>query len=298
MSQLWLSRLVVLTVCTSVCAADANANDCTKPIPDASRATPIGYYGDTNGLTGSELKQHLNDVVDGHTRHSWQCVWTILKEADEHPDDADSVMAFYRRIPVRKSQRTERVRKGDEPGDTWNREHVWPKSRGFPHETDYPFTDVHHLRAADYSVNSSKGTKHFDSGGSKHQECDCRYTTTTWEPPLSVRGDVARMVFYIDVRYENDGDDGHDTDLALDTGSGKATLGNLTTLLEWHRDDPVSTEERARNDTVHQWQDNRNPFVDHPEFADLIYGTVERPTSVDAQSEVDPLRVLAADPLR
>ena len=79
MSQLWLSRLVVLTVCAGVCSADAE--DCRKAIPNASRATSISYYGNTNGLTGTELKQRLNDIVDGHTKHSWHCVWTILKEA-------------------------------------------------------------------------------------------------------------------------------------------------------------------------------------------------------------------------
>ena len=89
-----------------------------------------------------------------------------------------------------------------------------------------------------------------------------------------VKGDTARMMFYMAVRYEG-GDNSSTPDLELvdrTTSSGEVFFGKLCTLLQWHRNDPVSDAERQRNNVIYSWQGNRNPFIDHPEFVSEIWG--------------------------
>lgn len=102
----------------------------------------------------------------------------------------------------------------------------------------------------------------------------------SWEPPDEVKGDIARSLFYMDIRYE--GDSGNEPDLVLTDdlsliNSDSAFMGKLSTLLLWSEVDPVDDTERLRNDIVfEQFQFNRNPFIDHPEWARLIF-EIERP---------------------
>ncbi len=95
----------------------------------------------------------------------------------------------------------------------------------------------------------------------------------SFEPADNVKGDVSRMLFYMDVRYEGN-DDSKVGDLSLvdKTGTSGNELGKLCTLLEWHAQDPVSNWERRRNERIYERQGNRNPFIDHPEWASSIYG--------------------------
>ena len=158
---------------------------------------------------------------------------------------------------------------------TWNREHTWPKSHGFPSSSQYGYTDAHHLRPTDCDVNSTRGNKDFDNGGSLvNKTTDCYTDSDSFEPRDEVKGDCARMIFYMAVRYE--GDDGSMPDLRIvnSTGTSGATLGKLSTLLQWHLDDPVDDRERQRNQRIFDnWQHNRNPFIDYPEAVELIWGT-------------------------
>ncbi|MGL5850771.1 MAG: endonuclease I family protein, partial [Phycicoccus sp.] len=135
-----------------------------------------------------------------------------------------------------------------------------------------PGTDVHSLRPEDVTVNSDRGNKDFDLGGSAVAQCSsCRSDGDSFEPPAAVRGDVARMLFYMAVRYN--GDDGFE-DLELDDGVGASAplLGDLSVLLAWNAADPVDAVEMRRNDRIYDdWQGNRNPFIDHPEWAASIW---------------------------
>ena len=100
---------------------------------------------------------------------------------------------------------------------------------------------------------------------------DCWTDSDSFEPRDAVKGDVARMLFYMAVRYS--GDDGFG-DLELSTVSGSAVprIGDLDILLAWNAADPVDAFEMRRNDRIHaQWQGNRNPFIDHPEWAAAIW---------------------------
>lgn len=228
------------------------------------------YYKNVYGnLSSSELKQVLHDIIKGHTKLSYSDVWDALMDTDEDPNNPNNVILLYSGISRAKSNH------GAKEGQ-WNREHVWAKSHGGFGETMGPGTDIHHLRPTDVNVNSTRGNKDFDYGGNKtHPNCTvlvCRYDDDSWEPDDSVKGDVARMLFYMAVRYE--GGDGY-PDLELnDLVNNDKTpyFGRLSVLLEWHELDPVDDFERRRNDIIFKdYQHNRNPFIDCPELARLVF---------------------------
>lgn len=238
---------------------------------------PVTYYASVTGqnvpsLTGASLKASLNLMIRNHTYYSYSpCTWEILKQADQHPTDSSSVIGIYTRRAIPKADQDA----GSNTPDYWNREHMWPKSHGFPSKSQYAHTDVHMLRASDKSVNADRGNRDFANGGVTHYECSqCKSTSTTWEPPDEVKGDIARAMFYADTRYEG-GDNSGVGDLELldhTTNVGQPALGVLCDMIQWHIDDPVSAEEVQRNHIVYSWQGNRNPFVDHPEFVIPIWG--------------------------
>tara|TARA_A100001234_G_scaffold170953_1_gene152336 strand:+ start:3 stop:866 length:864 start_codon:yes stop_codon:yes gene_type:complete len=162
--------------------------------------------------------------------------------------------------------------------NSWNREHVWPKSHGFPDEDDNAYTDVHNLKPSDRSVNSSRGTKDYDYGGSQHSEAtECLTDSDSWEPSDSVKGDIARILFYMVVRYDPGYDhDNNSFDLELvdytTPGNNDPILGKLSSLIQWHIDDPVDDFEINRNEIIFGFQENRNPFIDHPNLVNFLWG--------------------------
>lgn len=248
-----------------------------------SAAIPEGYYAGTEGKTGEELKHTLHTIIRGHTRISYSAVYTALQDTDEDPLNPQNVILLY----TGRSQHEDYQDHGSTYNyeqfggtynDAWNREHVWPKSHGFPNEADTAYTDIHHLRPADRTVNSARGTKDFDWGTIRHDEAtDCFYTNEAWEPRDAVKGDVARMIFYMTVRYENHNT--YDLEMVDYTGTSDYSphLGKKSTLLEWHFQDPPDDFERRRNDVIYGIQHNRNPFIDHPEFAAYIWGDLPNP---------------------
>ena len=158
--------------------------------------------------------------------------------------------------------------------DDWNREHVWAKSHGDFGTATGPGTDVHHLRPEDVTVNSTRSNKDFDNGGTAVSQCpDCWSDADSFEPRDAVKGDVARMILYMAIRYE--GDDGWpNLEPNQSTANGTAPyIGKLSVLLAWNAADPPDAFEMRRNDRIYtQWQHNRNPFIDHPEWATAIFG--------------------------
>ena len=301
--QRWTLSFTVLAV-FATCQISAAA--CTKT--EHAPVDLANYYASADSLTGADLKTALNQIIRGHTQYSYTpCVWAILKEADEDPNNSDNVIGFYTRRSIPKVDQDT----GSSPPDFWNREHIWSKSHGFRNESQHAFTDAHHLRAADKSVNNDRYDHDFDNGGDLDTECtECREGNNTWEPPDGQKGDVARMMFYMPTRYEG-GDASQTPDLELvdsnDTARGvPGRFGKLCTLLQWHLDDPVADAERTRNDVIHSWQGNRNPFIDHPEYVVSIWGAecgdVVEPAEVDRaallervtaiEGEVSQLRAL------
>ena len=212
-----------------------------------------GYYAGTAGLSGSALKNALHDTIDGHTELSYGDCWDALRKTDQDDSNPNNVWLLYSQRSHPKSDQDT----GGSNQDSWNREHVWAKSHGNFGTSRGAGTDIHALRPADKSVNTERSAKDFDNGGSvlsgSAQDCpSCRETSDTFEPPDAVKGDVARMIFYMDVRWNGDSNS-NNLDLALSEtvptpyGSGTSStlgrLGRLSTLKAWHAQDPVDDRE-------------------------------------------------------
>ena len=237
---------------------------------------PSGYYNSANGLTGEALKAELNNIIDGHTEYSYSDLWDLLKVTDRDPNNSSNVVGIYSRFSMNAAAEYA-------SGAGWNREHVWAKSRGDFGTSNGPGTDLHHIRAEDVTTNSARSNKAFDNGGSPYTDSGGNYSGSTpastdsdsWYPGNNVRGDVARMILYMAVRYE--GENGEpDLELTEDVlpNTDKSPYhGVESVLLAWHAADPVSTEEMNRNNAIYSYQGNRNPFIDHPEYVDAIWGS-------------------------
>ncbi|MDG1351260.1 MAG: endonuclease [Crocinitomicaceae bacterium] len=249
---------------------------------------PNGYYDDAQGLTGEVLKTELNNIIKDHTEFPYTSsatdVWDILKETDKDPNNPNNVILLY-------SGWSKNGEEEYDGGNGWNREHVWAKSHGDFGNTIGPGTDVHALRPCDVSVNSARSNRWFAECSTEYIDGDgatgC-YTSSTewvWKPNENVKGDVARMIFYMATRYEGEG---MEPDLQIidylpsNNNTSDPVHAKLSDLLLWHMQDPVDDWERNRNNIIYyDYQNNRNPFIDQPEFAELIWGDLSGSTSLN-----------------
>lgn len=232
----------------------------------ASADIPIGYYYTANGLTDDALKSALHNIIDGHTVKTYGDARYILNNSDQDPDNSGNLILIYTGSSISGNW---------DSGVTWNREHIWSKSHGFPDEgDDIAYSDLHNLKPSHPTVNTDRSDKDFDEGETQHGiATECYYTSTTWEPRDEVKGDVARIMFYMAVRYQGDVTGESDLELVdVITSYPNPEFGILSTLLQWHIDDPVDNFERNRNEVIFSHQDNRNPFIDHPEYVSKIWG--------------------------
>ncbi|WNB91124.1 endonuclease [Bacillus sp. NEB1478] len=224
------------------------------------------YYDPARGKTGAALKTALHNIIDDHTEISYSAVWEALKVTDQDPNNSNNVILLY-------TGRSQSKNSNGSGVDDWNREHVWAKSHGDFGTAMGPGTDLHHLRPTDASVNSSRGNLDFDNGGTEHPEARGNYyDSDSWEPRDAVKGDVARMIFYMAVRYEGDSGEPQ-LEMNNNVNNGAAPyIGKMSVLLQWNAEDPVDNWERNRNNIIYNdYQHNRNPFIDHPEFAEEIW---------------------------
>jgi uncharacterized protein len=233
-------------------------------VPPVDNGTVSTYYANANGLTGAALKSALHNIIKVQTKITYDQAREALKDTDEDPNNPNNVILLYKGTSQAKSTF------GGGAND-WNREHVWAQSHGNFGTSVGPGTDIHHLKPTDASVNSSRGNKDFDNGGTFHSECtQCKFDGDSWEAPDRVKGDIARMLMYMDVRYEGNGE--INLELVDYTGTSGAKHGKLSTLLQWHLQDPVDEFEIRRNNVIYEkYQGNRNPFIDHPEWAAMIF---------------------------
>jgi endonuclease I len=169
----------------------------------------------------------------------------ILPISDRDPNNANNVILVYRQTSVTGLW---------DGGTTWNREHVWPQSLMGVDTTNtsrHKGADLHNLKPANPSENSSRGNKYFAE----------TTTTTSYAPPAVVRGDIARIMFYMVTMYP-------ELSLIDITSGSPATLqmAQFSLFVKWHLEDPVDTFESNRNNVLYQYQGNRNPFIDREEL--------------------------------
>ncbi|MFT4753159.1 MAG: endonuclease I [Salibacteraceae bacterium] len=238
------------------------------------------YYANAFGTEDEVLKQALHAIIKNHSEFTYTSsstdVWDVLKETDRDTVNPDNVILIYSGRSINAAQEYNSAQ-------GWSREHVWAKSRGDFGTSPGPGTDVHHLRPCDVSVNSTRSNRNFDACVTCQDVIDNGFNTGskkdanlwTFEPPDAVKGDVARMIFYMAVRYEGGGGelDLELTSSLLDKLAKDPLQSKLTTFLNWNNLDPVSDWERNRNEIIYSdYQGNRNPFIDHPEIAEYIWG--------------------------
>lgn len=276
---------------------------------------PPGYYGEVDTSNATTLRESVHEAIRGNVRISFGsgANWPILEEADQDPNgdvnNPTQILDIYK---------NELMALGQSPRP-YDREHVWPQSRGFAAAGDsvgglsyYPRSDLHNLYLCDPGYNSSRGNNYFafcpapgcderatdfnngvgGNPGSGYPGWSNWRSGETWEVWADRRGDAARAVMYMAVRYEGgthpvDGNPEPDLRLTnnpalFDTGvQAIAYMGLLSDILEWHQQDPPDDKERFRHEIVADAQQNRNPFIDYPEWGDCIF--------LDDCSEVAPI---------
>ena len=245
---------------------------------------PAGYYAPAAGLSGAGLKAALHEIIDDHVRYpyssSYTDTWNILRDSDQDPNNPANVILVYNGASVNGALEYNN-------GAGWNREHVWPQSLGGFGTNPGPGTDCHNLKPCSIAINSGRDNLEFDDGGAAYTAEGLTLTYrdgNSFEPNPAFKGDLARIIFYMAVRYEGDAGE---PDLEMDdlTNGDTYTFGKRSTLLLWHALDPVDEFERRRNSRIAAYQGNRNPFIDHPEYAQAIWGA-ERPVPVITQTPV------------
>lgn len=236
---------------------------------------PAGYYYAADGKSGAELKTALHQIVSAmHTLDYGSgegATWEGFSRTDRLDDG---------RVWDRYSSEV-RYFDGYKAVDGMHIEHSFPKSWWGAYENN-AYRDLHHLYPADGSANSSKnnlplgevtGTPGFDNGVSKigYNGFGTDYTDRCFEPADEYKGDFARAYLYVVTAYENLYDYWQSPMVDNNTYPvWKNWARNL--LLEWHRQDPPSEREMARNDSVYTIQGNRNPYIDYPDLVEYVWG--------------------------
>lgn len=226
-----------------------------------AQSAPSYYSGVNFSKTGNALKSELATLITStHTNTiSYSELQTLMKSSDVDPQNPANLLLIYGSQSSGTHQRSRPV------GGSWNREHVYAKSKGTPNlGTSGPGADGHHLRPADITLNSTRGSLLFDDGTGA-----TAYKTSRggWFPGDEWKGDVARILMYMYVRYNS-------RCLPLNITMNPSTYSSdfPDILLKWNIEDPVSDFEKQRNSVVAQTQGNRNPFIDNAYLATVIWG--------------------------
>ena len=263
------------------------------------------YYQNVNTSSPEQLRCSLHMTIRGHTTYpysgSGDNTWTILEEVQTDPSNSGKIIDTYRNHSYTKGS----DRAGSGGSNKYNREHTWPRSLGLGlTSTQGPATDTHMLHLTDEDQNSARGNRPLGNctpstscnelatdanngvgGGSGVYPGNSNWVkgsdgnTGIFEAWNHRKGDIARAVMYMAIRYEGGSYPNmanYEPDLELTdnpnlivTGSGTGStfyMGLLSDIIAWHQFDPPTEEERVRNDIVQSYQGNRNPFVDHPEW--------------------------------
>lgn len=243
-------------------------------------AQPQGYYNGTEGLTGNALKTKLHSIIKNDNHTSYGGLWDSYYQTDKKPG-TNFVWDIYSDVPngtppYQFVLGTDQCGSYNGEGDCYNREHLWAQSWTSNDATEK--TDLHHVYPTDGWVNNKRGNYAFGevgnaswtsrNGGKLGNNTVSGYSGTVFEPIDEYKGDIARALMYVSVRYYQE-----DSGWSTSDMTNKSLIKDwaMTMLLRWHEEDPVSEKEINRNNAVYNIQGNRNPFVDYPEFANKIW---------------------------
>ncbi|MCK0109301.1 endonuclease [Flavobacteriaceae bacterium S0825] len=273
---------------------------------------PSNYYDTATG-TGYTLKTQLYNIVStGHVDQGYGALYTAYQTThnDDYYENDDSVLDFYSENPSGNdsyfyTHGNRQCGSYDSENDCYNREHLFPQ--GF-FDQNYPMrSDVHHVIPSDGYVNNRRSNYQFgevssptwtSNNGSKiGPNTFGSYSGTVFEPIDEFKGDIARALLYFAVRYENNwndsGWDPHTDNNNPLNGTSDQFYEDwyIDLLLDWHANDPVVQAEIDRNNAAYNFQGNANPFVNHPEFVNMIWN----PTA-DTQAPTAPTNLVASNP--
>ncbi len=248
---------------------------------------PSGYYNTATGLKGQELQLALYNIIKNHSVESYADLWTDFQSTDKKTNG--KVWDMYSDVPggtpaYEYTFVTDQCGNYGGEGDCYNREHSWPKS--WFNDATPMYSDLFHLVPTDGYVNGKRSNYPFgevgtaswtSSNGSKVGSCNFPgFSGTVFEPIDSYKGDFARNYFYMATRYQNvianwENYDSNGDVIMNGTSYPAFETWTINLLLAWHAADPVSPKETARNNAVYAIQNNRNPYIDHPEYAVFVW---------------------------
>ena len=264
---------------------------------------PDGYYNNALGKQDEALMTALEGIIYTHTKLSYNYMWTAYDVTDVG-DDGYYIDMYS---DCKYDHNSDHVAGASYVGEGINREHSFPKS-WFGGDVDPMYTDLTMLIPTDAFVNQRRSNNPYGvcAGGITYTNEELHvtmkgklgtstyngYTSTVFEPDDEYKGDFARIYFYMVTCYKSV--------VGTWPGSGQLDSSNgykafsdwsMQLLMEWHRADPVSQKEIKRNEAVYSEQGNRNPFVDHPELAEYIWGTKQN-TAWTGQDTPEPIEKL------
>lgn len=261
---------------------------------------PANYYDGTAGLTGAALKTKLSQIIsNGHIDKGYGGLYTGYETTDRDNffEKDGTVLDMYSENPngpdpYNYTPGQKQCGNYSNESDCYNREHIVPQSL---FSEKYPMrSDINFIRPTDGKVNGmrsdypfgmvSKPTFTSRNGSKVGNNTTSGYSGTVFEPIDTFKGDIARMVFYFVTRYESRMADFSTGNMLANNTYPSLQDWELQVLLTWAAQDPVSPEEIARNNASYNFQGNRNPYIDHPEWVQAVWGT----TSSDTQAPTAP----------
>ncbi|RTY87672.1 endonuclease [Flavobacterium sp. RSP15] len=264
---------------------------------------PSGYYNTATG-TGYTLKTQLYNVIKGHTDNGYGGLYTIYQTSDRdyYFENDATILDMYSENPAGtdpynySAGTTQRCGTYSVEGDCYNREHIIPQST---FGSAAPMvSDAHFITPTDGKVNGQRSNYPHGpvtsaswtslNGSKLGTSTTSGYSGPIFEPINEFKGDIARMYFYFATRYENTVA-GYSYAMFNGSSNQVFTTAFLNVLITWHNQDPVSTREIDRNNAIYNSQNNRNPYIDHPEYVQAIWNP-----SADAQAPTTPTNLVAS----
>lgn len=257
---------------------------------------PSGYYNSATG-SGYTLKTQLKNIISaGHIDQGYGALYDAYEtsDTDNFYENDNSVLDMYSENPngtdpYNYQHGARNCGNYNSENDCYNREHIFPQ--GFFNSRTPMRTDIHHVVPSDGSVNGRRSSYPFGevssaswtsmNGSKVGSNTFDTFSGTVFEPLNEFKGDIARMLLYFAVRYE-------DEVTSSSWDAPNASVSNplngtnnqvyedwyIKLLYKWHTNDPVSDREIVRNNEAYKFQGNRNPFIDHPEYVTQIWGSV------------------------